>query len=304
METYGFYGYQDPFVYDWVKTTANIADVNKFKQSLELIHSSESTKTFKNYIIVCQISQYLAILIQHIKNADTFYNHLNTGKLSAIEVLTVLAQVYLPLGRLTHEFVHNDLHTNNVMLYEPAPGKYIEFHYHMLDGSLFTFKSYYIAKIIDYGRCFMLTAKDIYKGLCDTKECNPGCGANVGFSWLRPSLTAANRFTSSSLRNPTQDLRLFHSIFPAAIAYGIGVDKQHARYGSAPMNNSCLPNYICNVADASTILVMNLIHEKSIFDDQGVYPANKKFGDLHIYMNMTTPMKFTPMYSPNNYTNV
>jgi hypothetical protein len=305
VETYGFYGYQDPYVYEWAKTSNIITDVAKFKQSLQLIHSSESTKSFEqNYVMVCQISQYLAILIQHIKNAKTFYDHYKTGKLPNIETLVILAQVYLPLGRLTQEFVHNDLHTNNVMLYEPAPGKFIEFHYHMQDGSVFTFKSYYIAKIIDYGRCFMPSAKNIYKDLCATKACNPQCGANVGFRWLRPSLTAANQFTSSTLRNPTQDLRLFHSIFPQLIAYGIGLDEKHAHYGSAPMNDSGLPQYIYNVADAAKYLEIFLISEKSVFENKGMYPANKKFGDLHIYMNMTTPMKFTPVYSPNNYTNV
>jgi hypothetical protein len=97
-------------------------------------------------------------------------------------LLYVLYQVYMPLAMHADTFTHYDLHTGNVLLYEPVKGKYIEYHYHLKNNENISFKCCYLAKIIDYGRCFFVdkttpkkitkTSKSIYDKLCQLESCD------------------------------------------------------------------------------------------------------------------------------------
>ena len=44
------------------------------------------------------------------------------------ELLNILCQVYLPLSELKETFTHYDLHHSNILIYEPYPDHYIEYH--------------------------------------------------------------------------------------------------------------------------------------------------------------------------------
>jgi len=307
VETYGLYGYEDPFVYEWVRDNPTIVDISSFKQTLQLIKSADNpNQQFdEQYKIVCTISQYLAVLIQHIRGAITFAHHLKNNIVSDVSKLAILAQIYIPLAHLTNQFVHNDLHTSNVMLYQPSPGKYITFYYHLTNGKIIQFNSYYIAKIIDYGRSYIPASKYLYESLCQTNECNPKCGFNSGFGWMQKDLTSQYLFTSTLVRNPSSDLRLMasSSLYPNQVIY-------NERYGTAPLETSGNIQgplaKIHNVVDAAMWLQIQL--DKKIIQtylSNKDYPPNNKFGDLHIYMDMSKPMEFIPLlYGPERDLNV
>jgi hypothetical protein len=121
------------------------------------------------------------------------------------------------------------LHHNNVLLYEPVKGKYIEYHYHksgVLTGeppTVVSFKSKYIAKIIDYGRCFfddkvetpgfIGSSGGIYTEACSFDKCI-NCGKNQGFHFLEhnPAKLASNFFICSQIQNISHDLRLLYMV--------------------------------------------------------------------------------------------
>ena len=302
VETYGLYGYSTPESYKMVKRMPIIADVNMFKKSLMLLDPEPGKDVFDEYNIVCQGSLYLAVLIQHLRDAPSFSDLNGRGSINVIEKYCILAQVYLVLGQLTNVFVHNDLHPGNVLLYSPSPGKYIEFNYYMPDGKVVRFKSYYVAKMIDYGRCFITKARSLYDRLCATPECNPGCGGHYGFNFFENTLNANNFFISSMVRNPSHDLRLLKYIMPELAVYGRGAHSGHELFGTMPKvvsglsvgKNGNMKGMVQNISDAS-IWFQNLMKEPNILKIFQTYPADKKFGELHIYMDMKKPMRFVPV---------
>ena len=179
--------------------------------------------------IACEKSKYLSILIQSINNTKDI-QHMITRPSSHIDfnfpskdLLNVLYQIYMPLTSLSETFTHYDLHPGNVLIYEPIPGKYIDYKYVLDDESIVEFKSRYIAKIIDYGRCFFKddsnqeisgSSKSIYDTICkNIPECNdrPGkyCGHDKGFSSFDNGIGYS---IDSCVRNRTHDLLLLYRI--------------------------------------------------------------------------------------------
>lgn len=198
-------------------------------------------------------------------------------------LLPVLFQIYYPLGLLQADFTHYDLHKENVLLYEPARNKYIEYHYHTPAGVV-RFKSNYLAKIIDYGRCHFDDSRDIYRTLIalhvDARQC--------GFGWLNPGNSSDPYFTSSKA-DPRYDLRYFQYVkdylnptkkgdfvydltrFEESRAL-IPPDFPLADYRGGP----CQPDDICDCAGASAWLAQTLPTLPDRFQGQ------EKFGDLHV----------------------
>lgn len=101
----------------------------------------------------CKDSKHIALLIQHINSAHSLHDMTNYSRFNNNELVYTLFQIYMTLSCVAEKYTHFDLHTNNILIYEPVKNKYIEYHYHTKDGEV-SFKSKYITKIIDYGRCF------------------------------------------------------------------------------------------------------------------------------------------------------
>jgi len=179
--------------------------------------------------LACKESKYMAVLIQHLNEAKPIQQFLNISDFIFYEILYVLYQVYMPLSRMAYQFTHYDLHYENVLIYEPVKGKYIQYHYHKTDlfgsgpSTVVSFKSRYIAKIIDYGRCFFDdkvanpgftgSSQGIYTEACSAPRCI-SCGGEQGFQWLKynPAKLAQNMFVSSQVHNVSHDLRLLYMI--------------------------------------------------------------------------------------------
>jgi hypothetical protein len=211
------------------------------------------------------------------------------------DVLALLAQIYLPLNSLTGKFAHNDLHTNNVLLYEPAPGKYIHFFYYFTsDKAPIEIRSKYVAKIIDYGQCFIEEANDIKKMICAEPECEPNCGAAVGFNF-----NSMDYWRSIYEYNPSIDLGLFHQIFPKMVTYGVGIKNVNDRiYGTKPNTNLMdKKGIITNISGAAQKLAGHFIalNNEKYYETQNEFTEANKYGEMHVYLNMAKPVQFVKM---------
>jgi len=268
-----------------------------------------------DYVKACKESKYATILIQHIQHAKGFDTMMKNTTFIKNDLLYSLFIVYHALAFNSKTFTHYDLHTGNVLLYEPVNGKFIEYHYHNKNGTVITFFSPYIPKIIDYGRSFFdngnVSSNKIYDKICSVKECDPDCGSKVGMVWLDPEPYIT---ISSSKKNESHDLRLLYSLKKSIetmnvptektftetekvlhkVVYGISLSKEDKEYGTK--ENLKMPSdKIYNVKGAYQALKQVIENPDVVTENQQNYSnmANK-LGDLHVYFDKR-PMKYEPM---------
>ena len=154
LETYGMFKYDSEL---WEK--ASDSNTNNIKMSVSDLKSDLTQLHDIDYSVGCENPKLIAILIQHIKNAITMnsfmqsgLNHTTKTKMMNFlnyEIIGIIYQIYMPLFCLKNEFTHYDLHENNVLLYKPFSDSVMTYHYHFISGETVSFKSRYIAKIID-----------------------------------------------------------------------------------------------------------------------------------------------------------
>jgi len=308
LETYGLYKYKSNEYWKnmYESRTTSISNV---KEGLELQDI--------DYSVACSQSIHLAILIQYFKGVNTLKDALTSKIFSAShQLIYVLFQIYYTLAGLADTFTHYDLHWNNVLLYEPIKDKYIEYHYHH-KGAVVSFKSNYMIKIIDYGRCFFYDNRDnnsakIHEKVCKTTQCQSEiskCGQKYGFGWLDKQ---------NKTKNVTADLRLLmilfleldddnnknkYKIINTTQSYLTPLLKTviHNMNENMVIENkkSGLPHAINNVTDAFLYIKDMLLRNYDIADENKKQFENKqKLGDLYIYDD-GKPIEFIP-YQPNN----
>jgi hypothetical protein len=131
------------------------------------------------------------------------------------DLLSILFQVYCPLALLKDHFTHYDLHPDNILLYSAKDNHYFLCHYHLPDSNdVISFRTKFIAKIIDYGKCFFndtetgTNSKKIQEALCEIKQCDPDCGKNFGFHILNNK----HDHRDSTKRNVSFDLLALKTI--------------------------------------------------------------------------------------------
>jgi hypothetical protein len=260
IETYGWYKYITHA--DWLYMKDNIEVTSeKLKHSLQIgevalknyIKSANSSQkicyedktkpkterkikdcTELDYLlkVACEKSNYLSILIQSINNTKDMQTMITLSSSDLdfnLDLLNVLYQIYMPLASLSETFTHYDLHSRNVLIYEPVLGKYIEYRYVLDDKSIVEFKCRYIAKIIDYGHAFFRddsntgilgSSKSIYETICkNIPECTTNtditrnCGQDKGFSTFgNENFYYSGYSIDSCVRNRSHDLLLLYQI--------------------------------------------------------------------------------------------
>lgn len=325
IDTYGLYYYNNDAAWKHSKQSVNM-NASTLTRDLTLQQDPF------NYKKMCKDSKHCAILIEHLKGVqsvgDLLYKTVGLLDLHLFllyEIPFILYQVYFPLSILRKVFTHYDLHQDNVLLYEPIRGKHIKYHYHSANGVV-TFNSPYIVKIIDYGRSFyksdtLIKPREIYDHLCAEPDCHT-CGWDSGLSWLDPVLQYDNFFISSSIVNPSHDLRLMYIVKNSfnepynrntaglsqnsqvlyntinailnKVVYEVGItDPANIHSGTEPNNASGLPFAINNVGDAESELrdLLNNPFLKSANNRRNL-DANK-IGDMHIYHD-GRPVSFIP----------
>jgi len=314
VQTYGLFYYDTPE--NWTKMEKADSSDKAVLQNLVLQHSIDYSKA-------CEQSKYAAVLIQHIQNAITMNSIFRTSRYSTNVInnaIYLFFIIYQALSSVSKKFTHYDLHLENVLLFEPVKGKYIEYQYHNIDRSITSFRCPYIPKIIDYGRCFFdngnINSRKIYDAICATPKCNQ-CGQNSGFKMLNPVKNTL--LVDSAKKNESFDLRLLNnssirlseveaklapptkntyvelSKIAKKVEFGVGIhDKKNKIYGT---KENVLPggNKIVNVSDAHLALKAAIETPDLLAENYGRYQdVANKLGDLHVYYD-GSPMKWTPI---------
>jgi hypothetical protein len=268
----------------------------------------------------CRSSIDMCILIQHIKGASSladkaYDRYVNPKKDDAFiqnDLLSSLFQIYYPLSMLKNNFTHYDLHGDNVIMYKPVEGKYIQYHYHYPDGTKVSFKSQYISKIIDYGRSFfnmnpvehypgIMDSLGYYNAVCTNPDCNhipEICGNGSGYLWMSPP-SKKNSYISSSTRNISHDLRLLKELrdetdplkFTDLRKKILSLVIYKDRYGTPEIVKSD-KGRILNVTDVTSALRTLMTKKEYIIANEKYYSKMKKIGDLNIYPYRS--MTYTP----------
>jgi len=302
LETYGLFSYNDEEAWKHFKDKKSI--------NTEILKKKTTLIPHINYKKGCSHSKHIAILIQHVNKAITLYDFiLNTSKESDtnkreyeinMDVFYILYQIYFTLDALKNEFTHYDLHASNVLLYEPVKGGYITYHYHLNSGKIIEFQSKYIAKIIDYGRCYYKqsaknNSKNTYDNICSIKECQPNCGEKAGFINLSPEeYPGSYHYISSQVHNRSHDLRLAYvvkhylelinpdEIFPV-FKNILDLIEYKENYGTPEKIKNRYPTKISNVHDMCKMLEFS-INQPQIKQMNVAYNSSfTKIGDMHIY---------------------
>ena len=293
VETYGYYKYKDNQAWEYLKNNIKKPNMLAITKGLELQHKID-------YAVACENSDQLAILIQYLPNITAIYWKLLNEDFLKKELANVLFQIYMPLSVLAGSFTHHDLHSGNVNVCEPAEDSYIQFHYHMVDGEVCSFKSKYIAKMIDYGRSYFndkeagIDSKKIYSEICMQPKCWPR-GITKGFQFMVDNVRFPNKhyWINSQKRNESHDLRLLSDVKRLTTENGTYQDlpeKLQNLLGKLTYNHmygtpECEKGFPCikNVHDAASTL-RDIISSPSVIGlNEAAFYGKKKLGELHIY---------------------
>lgn len=299
IETYGLLYYTNEQDWNDMKTK------NANKDLLDRLDLQNQI----DYRKACANPKLATVMVQHIKDAISFDTMLKIRHFQSFcdgDMLHTLFIIYHTLSMFSKTFTHYDLHTENVLLYQPIKGKYIVYHYVNADGSETSFCSPYIPKIIDYGRSFFdngnINSKKIYDTVC--AQCT-NCGEYSGFGWLKYPYNPRNHNISTSEKNESHDLRLMSIVKKARKTSKIIATTETGRrmirllnlvhyqntYGT-PENLSTINQTIYNVGGAYKSLKTAVDNVQVVQENNAKYNLmQNKLGDLYIYMD-GKPMKY------------
>lgn len=121
---------------------------NMFGETFNTNEIIDPIENFTNNACLYAKNLNIGIMLQYYENFMSLYSNQNIP-----DIPNILMQIYFPLNVLKDEFTHYDLHSENVGIYKLYDGKkYITMTYHFDDGTIISFPTEYISKIIDYGR--------------------------------------------------------------------------------------------------------------------------------------------------------
>ncbi len=266
VETYRLYYYKSKEAYEIMSNKENKYTFDDLNDILQ-IENDEMNERREYYRKACETPLHIAVLTEHLGYTITLKalfkkfmnkNHQDRKRDFLFnELPKILFQVYYGLAVLAmnSSFTHYDLHWENVLLYELPEPKYVNFEYksllqeedlvslnpqlqQVLSGPVL-FQTRYVAKIIDYGRCYYrdnetgISSLTTYRTICGIPECEKSynrkecdekygkekcdkfdcpeqndvcftnvCGKDFGFSEM------AARFHEDWVFNPSCDLRL------------------------------------------------------------------------------------------------
>ena len=219
LETYAIYSYESIF---YKKKFLEESALDKKDLIYGLINISKQPQS-KLLELSCKDQSNISILIQSISNPSSLESFETDDDFIFYDLIYVIAQIYITLYLLRNVFCHNDLHLNNILIYD-LEDEYIEYIYHLEDGKVIRFKTSYIVKIIDYGRCYFfdyknkITSRTILTNICKQPLCDDlddddktkiTCGYRKGYWYL-------NRTVKNFRPNSVVDflpLQIIHKYF-------------------------------------------------------------------------------------------
>ncbi len=209
VETYGLYKLNAGVT----AKTITKKDLNEMT-NVENISIGDTCKFNKQLALVCQYYEDSVTFTTYIRKVDDVYPN----------IYNLLYQVFFALSLIKNYYTHYDLHTNNVILYKPFSYKrYITMNYHAPSGKIvYSFKSEYICKIIDYGRNYFDTllfkngtrkfknSSEILQAVVNEPKLCPNNGINKGYESLSGALHPHFKPTR---RNMGADLFLMKDLY-------------------------------------------------------------------------------------------
>jgi hypothetical protein len=307
LETYGLF-YVDDQTHRYMETipTGEVS-TSIIKSKLKHLSNDTDAERDDNFQLSCKKPSNICILIQHLRvkgSLKTYFENFSSNPSFFNYVLPqLLFQVYAPLTRLVNNFTHYDLHTDNVLIYDLGNTNYIQMNYIFQGNDTISFKTNYIVKIIDYGRCYFhvnndLNSETIFRNICDI--CQPNCGVDKGYYWLtkRPR---KRDYIFSTERNASHDLRLMKIIRDKSAHLPETPFKKllkkcvyNYNYGTRE-NDKKMPGFIVNTPDAFQSLLRYIKYDLAIqFQQQNElqFQGKTNVGTLNIYMDQDRNMDF------------
>jgi hypothetical protein len=300
LETFGFI--VDSF--DFQKS----AHLNQIKQ-----FNPQSIKKIISYS--CSDPTSIGIEIEYVKKPKTLNDLLNKSEFWKFNVFPILFLIYSTLSYLSNVFTHYDLHLDNILVFEPIPNEYIQYHFYYHDKDIVSFRCKYLIKMIDYGRCYFhnkktnVNSKMIYEEICRQKECNQKknhCGDNLGYYFMHDEKKSDEKnyyYINSAINNQSHDLRCLFILQKHIKKKKIKIEDEYPinmnviiqllfknlnylnEYGTKEIKEKGLPNKINNIVDVCELLKMGI--QKNEFQEmnQKHYQEKNKCGDLHVYFD-------------------
>ena len=257
--------------------------------------------------ISCMNPSKIFLLLENVSKPITLNSKINGLSQPMLknfikeEFFGILFQIYYTLNILKNVFTHYDLHSNNILLYEPIEDGYIDYHYHYR-GEVITFKSRYIVKIIDYGRCYFrgsdIDTHEIYRKICNIRECNDGrevCGNKSGYSFFYTNEAdiKRNHYINKLVNNQSHDLRLLYdlnNIIPKLkispeinkpLSFILKKINYKKTFGTPQLLTSGAPTKINNVTDAFLYIKYTIISLSLPISH--AFDGLNKIGDLNVF---------------------
>jgi hypothetical protein len=283
IETYGLFTYKDSLERDEHLTK------NELKSRLSVLDPMDIVNVFRKKSTQC-------ILIQHLKGVKTLNDMALSMSFFVYESPYLLYHLFFALKQMRKEFTHYDLHTDNVLVYEPVKGSHLEYHYHLPNQTL-VFQSKYIVKMIDYGRCFFPGAPAYY----DKVTYEQG-GIPKPFGYLRKSRTEDDYyyFVNPYYKNESHDLKVLKEYSKKIDMSGYKKGRmlayidllknvvyenvkypEKSRFGTK--EDVTHDDKIRNVTDVEHRLRYWILDKENISANQKQFKASNKLGEFHIY---------------------
>ena len=277
--------------------------ISEFESSSEISHIINKS---------CVKSEYNCILTEHIPTSVTLtefmtYKH-DEPHFWEFDIVNILFQIYSVLSQISDVFTHYDLHSSNVLLYlSQEENVCVELRYHLPGNEIVTIYTKYIAKVIDYGRCFFyddenMNSKKYHDLVCKAHDCQPDCGEGFGYEVLNGK---NDDYITPQKRNQSHDLRLWNIIVinllnkrehacPKYISDVLRQIYYKGEYGTPESNNYLEHNRVTTVQDAY-ISLLRLVKKREFKElNAKMVEAThmRKIGVLDVWLDDTdTPMR-------------
>jgi hypothetical protein len=252
-----------------------------------------------NFILSCEDATKYAIQIQHLSNLISFYDCFVEDSqqqyVDNIDFNTSVFQIICTLKYLANEFTHYDLHANNVLLYDfSKTNEYITIIYHLENDQIIQFPTRYLAKIIDYGRCFFVDTD-----CSSTKIIEEFNNKNMRKSECLSSIFDKNEFVTPASKNNTMDLQFLrntHLNVPISNSNEIKSEK----FIEMTLENYCYIHgknmkykSLNNIFEVFNVMKKWILERNNIQNDfYKKYSNLVKKGELHVYPHSRQNMKF------------
>lgn len=267
-------------------------------------------RSVQNGLVVQMFNSAISLTDLAKMKSDKGKNVVNIGA-------TVLYQVYGPLAQVSDYFTHYDLHSGNILMVPTPKNTYVTMHYHLISGTILSFKTAYIAKIIDYGRCFFQspTVPDessavMANTVCaNTEMCEGECGDDNGF-WFHETSQLPLQINSRKVNNSIDLIAATNYCMYAKLATkGARPESMHALVGLCKRINKRVSSKVENlISSPDTTRVINTVSDMAqvlanmvqnptlakIADDE--FTQDAFYGDLHVYYDPThtNPVQWIP----------